>query len=113
MEALWQGVPVLAVAGDRWVSRTTRSLLHHAGLGDFVARDAAALEDLAVALACDPAYCGRLERWRFDQRRSLGASKVCNGVALARHMARVYKALLRHEHARSALMPPRRRAPGR
>jgi protein O-GlcNAc transferase len=99
MEALWQGVPVLTVEGDRWASRTTRSLLHYAGLGDFVARDAVALEDLAVGLARDPASRGRLERWRVGQRQGLAASPVCDAVSLGRHMARVYKALLRHERA--------------
>jgi predicted O-linked N-acetylglucosamine transferase (SPINDLY family) len=97
MEALWQGVPVLTVAGDRWASRTSRSLLHYAGLGDLVARDPAALQDLAVALARDPASRGRLERWRADQRRRLQASPACNGAALARHMGRLYQALLRRE----------------
>ena len=95
MEALWQGVPVLTVEGDRWASRTTRSLLHYAGLGEFIARDAAALEDLAVALARDPASRGRLERWRVGQRQNLAASPVCDGAALGRHMARLYRALVR------------------
>ncbi len=113
MEALWQGVPVQAVAGDRWVSRTTRSLLYHAGLSDFVARDASSLEDLAVALACDPASGSRLEHWRLDQRRRLSTSEVCNGVAFARHMARVYQRLLRHERAGAAAMTQRKRAPVR
>ena len=39
MEALWQGVPVLTFVGDRWVSRISASLLHEAGLPEFVAPD--------------------------------------------------------------------------
>ncbi len=95
MEALWQGVPVLTIEGDRWASRTTRSLLHHAGLREFVARDVAGLVDLAVALGRDPATPARLSRWRSSMRERLGASSVCNGAALARHMERLYRAILR------------------
>ncbi len=32
MEAIWQGVPVLTFAGDRWASRTSQSLLHETPL---------------------------------------------------------------------------------
>ena len=40
-EALWQGVPVLTFNGDRWASRTSRSLLLAAGLSEWVATDVA------------------------------------------------------------------------
>ncbi len=95
MEALWQGVPVLTVRGDRWASRTTRSLLHYAGLTDLVAADPVGLEDLAVSLARDPASPGRLVSWRRDQRQRLAASPACDGASFARHMGRIYSALAR------------------
>ena len=36
-KALWQGVPVLTYVGDRWVARTSASLLRAAGLDAWVA----------------------------------------------------------------------------
>lgn len=95
MEALWQGAPVLTAHGDRWASRTASTLLRHAGLDHFVARDTAELEAFAVRFACDPASPGRLAEWRSGQRRRLRASRICDGAPLARHMGRLYKALLR------------------
>jgi protein O-GlcNAc transferase len=35
-EAIWQGVPVVTFAGDRWVSRTSASILKAAGLDELV-----------------------------------------------------------------------------
>src|SRR6185312_7191795 len=43
-EALWQGVPLLTFNGDRWASRTSRSILTEAGLDCFVADDQPAFE---------------------------------------------------------------------
>ena len=37
-EAIWQGVPVVTFHGDRWVSRTSASILQAAGLGELVGR---------------------------------------------------------------------------
>lgn len=51
MEALWQGVPVLAARGDRWAARISASLVANAGLGEYVIDDPRALVDSAVALA--------------------------------------------------------------
>ena len=46
-DALWMGVPVLAVAGTSYVSRQGAAVLTHAGLGEFVADT----PDMLVALA--------------------------------------------------------------
>ena len=54
MEALWQGVPVLCFAGDRWASRISASLLREAGLAEFVAPDLEHHIAQAIALARDP-----------------------------------------------------------
>ena len=55
MEALWQGVPVLTFNGDRWASRTSRSLLLAAGLDAWCLADRDAFVARAIALARSPA----------------------------------------------------------
>jgi len=89
-EALWQGVPVLAFNGDRWAARTSRSLLLAAGLGDWVADDAAAYVERAVALARDPATPGRLAALREGMRARLAASAVCDVEGLCRALEAIY-----------------------
>ena len=66
MEALWQGVPVLAFDGDRWAARTSRSLLLAAGLQDWVMPNVESYVQHAITLATDPATPAR---WRFCARQ--------------------------------------------
>jgi protein O-GlcNAc transferase len=54
MEALWQGVPVVACDGDRWAARTSRSLPYAAGLAAWCSSDRAAYVERAIALARAP-----------------------------------------------------------
>ncbi|WP_152426635.1 O-linked N-acetylglucosamine transferase, SPINDLY family protein [Paramagnetospirillum caucaseum] len=68
-EALWMGVPAVTLAGPRPFSRQTLALLTAMGMeAELSRRDVSAYEDLAVALANDPA---RLERLRRDLRPAL------------------------------------------
>lgn len=89
-EAIWQGVPVIAFHGDRWVARTSASILRAGGLGEFVCRS---LEDylaLAVRLANSadtPAYLTDLRR---NLRARLLASPVCDTASFAREMEQLY-----------------------
>jgi predicted O-linked N-acetylglucosamine transferase (SPINDLY family) len=52
-EALWMGVPVVTLEGDRHRSRVGVSLLHAAGRGAWIARDVAGYVELAAGLASD------------------------------------------------------------
>jgi len=52
-DALWQGVPLLTVAGETFPARVSASLLNHVGLSACVCADWAALEQRAIALAND------------------------------------------------------------
>ncbi len=90
MEALWQGVPVLTFAGDRWASRTGASLLREAELPDFVAPDRESYVARAIALARDPGTPGRLERLRRGLRDRLRAAPVCDAARFARDMEAEY-----------------------
>jgi predicted O-linked N-acetylglucosamine transferase (SPINDLY family) len=87
VEAIWQGVPLLTVAGDRWAGRTSRSILMAAGLAEDVAPDAAALVRRAAALAADPA--GLASR-RAAQRRLVAASPAADPATLCRQLEAIY-----------------------
>jgi predicted O-linked N-acetylglucosamine transferase (SPINDLY family) len=89
-EALWQGVPVLSFDGDRWVSRTSKSLLLAAGLGDWLLPDQAAYEARAIALANNPETPAMLASLRAGMRQKLAASPVCDTAGMCRAMERFY-----------------------
>lgn len=91
MEALWQGVPVLAFHGDRWVSRTGRSLLRAAGLPEWCVADRNAYVAEAVRLATSPATPAELTLLRSTMRQRLAASPVCDSAMLCRSLERFYR----------------------
>jgi predicted O-linked N-acetylglucosamine transferase (SPINDLY family) len=92
-EALWQGVPVLTYIGDRWIARTSASLLGAAGLDDWVAGDADDLVAKASALARNPATPARLAALRAGMRAQLAASAACNTAGLCRELEQLYRQL--------------------
>src|SRR5262249_28159630 len=92
-EALWQGVPVLTYAGDRWAARTSASLLHAAGLDAWIARDEDDLVAKAAALAHDPATPIFLANLRAGMRAHLSASAACDTAGLCPELEHVYRQL--------------------
>jgi protein O-GlcNAc transferase len=101
-EALWQGVPVLTFNGDRWVSRTSRSLLLAAGLGEWCEPDLAAYIGRAVSLARAETTPAELAALRAAMRARLSAAPVCDSAALCHALEDLY---------RDAAHAPSRRAP--
>jgi protein O-GlcNAc transferase len=91
-EALWQGVPVLAFNGDRWASRTSRSLLLAAGLADWVADDVDEFVARAITLAGDPGTPARLAALRISMRDRLLGSAVCDTAGLCAALESIYEA---------------------
>ena len=91
-EALWMGVPVVALAGRRHAARVGVSLLSNVGLAELVARDPADYVERAVALAADRP---RLVRWRRGMRHRLEDAPLCDGPRFARHVESVYRELWR------------------
>jgi predicted O-linked N-acetylglucosamine transferase (SPINDLY family) len=86
-EAIWQGVPVVAFAGDRWVARTSASILQAAGLGELISQGLEDYISLAIGLASSP---DRLLDLRRNMRSRLGASAVCDTKSFARTMEQLY-----------------------
>lgn len=101
MEAIWQGVPVLGFAGDRWAARISASLLREAGLGEFVAPNLDAFVAQAIVLAGDPETPARLDALRRSLRDRLRAAPVCDVAGFTRNMEEIYSQLwLRYREER-------------
>lgn len=82
-DALWMGVPVLALAGERSVSRSAASILGALGLEDWVAGTREEFVGRALARAADGAHLARL---RAGLRAQLRASPLMDEAGFARAM---------------------------
>jgi protein O-GlcNAc transferase len=91
MEALWQGVPVVTFSGDRWVSRTSVSLVKSAGLHEFVGSNIQEYTEICIRLANSPETPSRLQSIRTSIRERLRASPVCDSATLATSIERLYR----------------------
>jgi protein O-GlcNAc transferase len=81
-EALWMGVPVLSLQGDRFLSRTAGSIAHNAGLPDWVAADEDDYVAKAVAFSTD---LQRLAKLRAGLRQQVLASPLFDAPRFARN----------------------------
>ena len=91
-EALWMGVPVVALRGDRHAGRVAASLLHTLGLDELVARDVESYVEIAAALAGDRR---RLAELRNSLRPRMAASALCDAPAFARKIEAAYRDMWR------------------
>jgi protein O-GlcNAc transferase len=89
-EALWMGVPVVTLRGDRHAGRVGASLLTQIGLTDLIADSIEAYVEMAVALAGDPA---RLADLRHSLRPRMAASSLCDAAGFARKVEDAYRTM--------------------
>jgi protein O-GlcNAc transferase len=89
-EALWMGVPVVTLRGDRHAGRVGASLLTQIGLTDLIADSVEAYVEMAVALAGNPA---RLTDLRHSLRPRMAASSLCDAAGFARKVEDAYRAM--------------------
>jgi protein O-GlcNAc transferase len=92
VEGLWMGVPVLCRRGDRFLSNICTSMLHSAGLGDWIAQDNDDYVAKAVAFAAD---APRLAALRSSLRATVLASPLCDAPRYARHLEAAFEAMWR------------------
>jgi protein O-GlcNAc transferase len=89
LEALWMGVPVVALFGDHFVSRMGASLLTAAGLSDLIAASPDDYVAIASKLASDSQ---RLTQLRGSLRERMDHT-LCDGVSFTRRLEQAYRSM--------------------
>ncbi|MGO9988422.1 MAG: tetratricopeptide repeat protein [Steroidobacteraceae bacterium] len=91
-EALWMGVPVVALRGDRHSARMCASLLTNAGLKECVADSYEEYKSVAVSLAKNLQH---LEKLRQNLRSRLRSSALMDEIGVTREIEAAYRAVWR------------------
>jgi len=82
-EALWMGVPMVAIEEERMISRQTTAMLRQVGGEDFIARTRDEYVTLAVQWAGET---GRLAAVRASLRERMRVSPLCDGERFTRNL---------------------------
>ena len=97
-DALWMGVPVITLAGERYVERLVASKLEAIGRPEWVATNPQEYIAKAIELAQNPAL---LKELRVTQRQQIEQSPLCDAKGLAQTMEQAYREMwlnfLRHK----------------
>jgi len=95
-EALWMGVPVVTLAGDRYVERISASKLSSVGLEELITHSQEEYISRVISLAHDQALRSDL---RSSLRARVARSPLCDAESLARAMEAAYTSMWRNcEH---------------
>lgn len=87
-EAMWMGVPVISLLGDRHAARVGSSLLHAVGLDDLVAHSPDDYVRIASELASDRP---RLTSIRASLRDRMNAGPLCDAPRFTRNLEAAYR----------------------
>lgn len=87
-EALWMGVPVVTLTGDRHAARVGTSLVTQAGHPEWAAADLEQYLDIAAGLAADPDGLSRLRR---NLRAEMQASPLRDEAGFARKLEAAFR----------------------
>jgi protein O-GlcNAc transferase len=86
-DALWMGVPVITLIGDRVTSRATASIVNAIGHPEWITRSEAEYLDKVVTLARDEEQRKAL---RSEQRDRMAQSPLCDAKNLAVNLENAY-----------------------
>ena len=92
LEALWMGVPVITIAGDRHSARVGASILVNVGHEELIAGNVDEYQALAADLGSDS---GRLTRLRGVMRKHVAASPVRKEAGFTRTLENEYRKMWR------------------
>jgi predicted O-linked N-acetylglucosamine transferase (SPINDLY family) len=87
-DALWMGVPVITLEGDRMISRQTMSILSSIGLTDFIADNKDSYVDIAVEWSDK---INQLAEIRKKLRGLLASSPVCDAGKFTSDLEDIYR----------------------
>jgi predicted O-linked N-acetylglucosamine transferase (SPINDLY family) len=91
-EALWMGVPTVAISGETFAARHSTSHMSNAGLPDWVAADTAEYTELTVAKALDIEALAAL---RSRLRAQVKASPLCDAAGFGRNLGAALRLIWR------------------
>lgn len=95
-DALWAGLPVLTCTGNTFAGRVGTSLLRALDLPELITTSLAEYEEMAVALAHDPARLSALKRKLADHRLS---TYLFDTPRFARHIEDAYAQMVARQRA--------------
>lgn len=90
VESLWMGVPVLTLAGEKFLSRQGVGLLMNAGLSDWIAKDKEEYLSLAIAHTQDLEY---LEQLRAKLRNQVTNSPLFDAKSFVSHLEAAFRSM--------------------
>ena len=87
-EALWMGVPVVTLSGERHSGRVGASILHGVGMEETLVADSIdSYIERAVSLAIDKKQLGSI---RINLRQQIQKSPLCDAVSFAKNIEKAY-----------------------
>lgn len=102
IQALWMGVPVLALAGDSLMARQGESMLRTLDLGDWVADGESDYVERALRLTAD---LDALQALRAGLRQRLEASPLMDAPRFARDLEQAFRGIWQDWCRRGATIP--------
>jgi len=92
-DALWAGIPVVAIAGSHFASRVSESLLCSHGLEELIASDLEAYENLVLEIVED---IGRLRKLKYRVVENRKTHPLFDTTAKVRNLETLYLTMWKH-----------------